>query len=501
MAKRQGNISRRELLARGIAFGGVAMVGSPTQLFGQEALSEGTPPPTAEEPLGDLRASLRGDLLTSADPAYDKARKLWNGMFDKRPAAIARCTGTADVIRAVRFARSNDLAVSVRGGGHNVAGKALRDGALAIDLSPMKGLRVDPKAKTARAQGGVTWGQFDRETVAFDLVSTGGVVSTVGIAGLTLGGGIGWLMGKYGLACDNLVSVDIVTAEGQFLTASESENTDLFWAVRGGGGNFGVVTSFEYGLHELEPITAGAAFYPFEMTKDVLRFYREFTSSAPDSVLTMAGIMNGPEGSPVAGEKVAWIGVCHSGPATEGERLLKPIKEFGPPVMDMIGPMPYTALQSMFDADFLPGNRNYWRSNFLTELSDEAIDIIVARSDGLPSTAGSGPFFEHMHGAVGRVGEQDTAFSNRAAKYNFTVLGIWKDSGEDDKNIKWTREFGDAMKSWATGAGYVNYMTENEGAERIRATYEANYERLVAIKRKYDPTNFFSGNQNITPKT
>jgi FAD/FMN-containing dehydrogenase len=418
-------------------------------------------------------------------------------MFDKRPAAIARCVGTADVISAVKFARSNDLAVSVRGGGHNVAGKALRDGALAIDLTPMKGLRVDPKAKTARAQGGVTWGQFDRETVAFDLVSTGGTVSTVGIAGLTLGGGIGWLMRKYGLVSDNLVSVDIVTADGQFLTASESENADLFWAVRGGGGNFGVVTSFEYRLHELEPITAGVALYPFAMAKDALRFYREFTSSAPDSVTTMAGISNGP----VAGEKVAWIGVCHSGPATEGERLLRPIKEFGPPVMDMIGPMPYTALQTMSDANYSSGNRNYWRSNYLTELSDEVIDIIVTRSDGLPSGAGSTPYFEHMHGAVGRMGEQHTAFSNRAAMYNFTVLSVWKDSGEDDKNIKWTREFGDAMKSWTTGAGYVNYMTDDEGAERVRATYETNYERLVAIKRKYDPTNFFSGNQNITPKT
>jgi len=497
MAKQHGDISRRELLVRGIAFGGVAMVGSSTELFGQEALSEGTPPPTAADPLGDLRASLRGELLTSAEPAYDEARKLWNGMFDKRPAAIARCTGTADVISAVKFARSNDLAVSVRGGGHNVAGKALRDGALAIDLSPMKGLRVDPKTKTARAQGGVTWGQFDRETVAFDLVSTGGTVSTVGIAGLTLGGGIGWLMRKYGLACDNLVSVDIVTADGQFLTASEAENADLFWAVRGGGGNFGVVTSFEYRLHELEPITAGVALYPFAMAKDVLRFYREFTSSAPDSVTTMAGISNGP----VAGEKAVWIAVCHSGPKTEGERLLRPIKEFGPPVMDMIGSMPYTVLQSMMDANYAFGNRNYWRSNYLTELSDEVIDIIMARSDGLPSTAGSTPYFEHMHGAVGRLGEQDAAFANRAAKYNFTVLSVWKDSGEDDKNIKWTRELGDAMKSWATGAGYVNYMTDDEGAKRVRATYGSNYERLVAIKRKYDPTNFFSGNQNITPKT
>ena len=495
MAKQPGHISRRQLLKQGIAVGGVAIAGSPTKLFGQEALSEGTVARTAADSLGDLRSNFRGELLTSVDPAYDQARKLWNGMIDKRPAAIARCASTADVISAIKFARSNNLAVSVRGGGHNVAGKALRDGALAIDLSPMKGLRVDPKMKTARAQGGVTWGEFDRETVAFDLVSTGGTVSTVGIAGLTLGGGIGWLMRKYGLASDNLVSVDIVIADGQFLTASESENADLFWAVRGGGGNFGVVTSFEYRLHELEPITAGTVLYPFTMAKDVLRFYREFTSSAPDSVTTMAGVVNGP----VAGEKAVWIGVCHSGPATEGERLVRPIKEFGPPVVDMIGPIPYTALQTMADANYPSGDRNYWRSNYLTELTDEVIDIVVARSDILPSGAGTSPFFEHMHGAVGRRDEQHTAFSNRAAKYNFTVLSVWKDSGEDDKNIKWTRDFGDAMKPWATGAGYVNYMTDDEGAERIRATYEVNYERLVAIKKKYDPTNFFSGNQNITP--
>ncbi len=501
MAKQQGDISRRELLARGIALGGVAMVGSSTELFGQETLSEGTLPPTAADPLGDLRASLRGELLTSADPAYDEARRLWNGMFDKRPAAIARCSGTADVISAVKFAQRNDLAISVRGGGHNVAGKALRNGALAIDLSSMKGLRVDPGAKTARAQAGVTWGQFDRETTAFNLVSTGGTVSTVGIAGLTLGGGIGWLMGKYGLACDNLVSVDIVTADSRFLTASESENADLFWAVRGGGGNFGIVTSFEYGLHDLEPVTAGVAFYPFAMTKDVLCFYRKFTSSAPDSVMTMGGIMNDSAETAVAGDRVAWIGVCHSGPEAEGERLLRPIKELGPPIMDMIGPISYTTLQSLFDGSYPTGNRNYWRSNFLTELSDEAIDVIVAKSDGLPSGAGTSLFFEHMQGAAGRIGEQDTAFANRAANYNFTILSVWEDAGEDDKNVKWTREYGDAMKSFATGAGYVNYMTENEGAERVRATYDANYERLVAIKKKYDPTNFFSGNQNITPST
>jgi len=500
MAKQHGNISRRELLARGIAFGGVAMVGSSTELFGQETLSKSNVPHAEADQLDDLRASLRGELITSADPAYDEARKLWNGMIDKRPMAIARCTGTADVISAVKFARSNDLAVTVRGGGHNVAGKALRDDTLAIDLSAMKGLRVDPKAKSARAQAGVTWGEFDRETVSFDLVSTGGTVSTTG-SGLVLGGGLGWLMRKYGLACDNLLSVDVVTANGEFLTASESENADLFWAVRGGGGNFGVVTSFEYRLHKLEPIIGGMALYPSSMIGDMFRFYREYTRSVSDSVTAYAGILQGPEGTPVAGDIAGFIAVCHSGSETDGERLVRPIKEFGPPAVDGIGLMPYTALQTMFDAGTPPGNRNYWRSNFLNEISDEAIDVILANADGLPSNAYSFLFFEHMEGAVARVDVRDTAFANRDAKYNFSIFSAWTDRAEDDRYITWTRAFGDAMKTLATGAGYVNYMSDDEGTARVRATYGINYDRLVAVKRKYDPTNFFSGNQNITPTT
>ena len=498
MAKRKGDISRRELLARGIAFGGVAMLGSSTELLGQEAHPEGAVSPTVVDPLDDLRARLRGELITPMDPSYDERRALWNGMIDKRPSAIVRCAGAADVINTVNFARSNDLAVSVRGGGHNVAGKALRDGALAIDLSLMKGLRVDPNAKSARAQAGVTWGEFDSETVSFGLVSTGGTVSTTG-SGLVLGGGIGWLMRKHGLACDNLLSVDVVTADGEFLTASESENADLFWAVRGGGGNFGVVTSFEYRLHKLEPITGGMALYPPSMIGDMFRFYREYTRSVPDSVTTYAGIVQGPEGTPVAGDIAGFIAVCHSGSETDGERLVRPIKEFGPPAVDMIGLMPYTALQTMFDAGSPPGNRNYWRSNFLNEISDEAIDVILANADGQPSNAYSFLFFEHMEGAVARVGVRDTAFANRDAKYNFSVFTAWTDRAEDDRYITWTRAFGDAMKTLATGAGYVNYMTDDEGTARVRATYEINYDRLVAVKRKYDPTNFFSGNQNIAP--
>ena len=308
-------------------------------------------------------------------------------------------------------------------------------------------------------------------------------------------------MRKYGLACDNLLSVDVVTANGEFLTASDSENADLFWAVRGGGGNFGVVTSFEYRLHKLEPITGGMALYPSSMIGDMFRFYREYTRSVPDSVTTYAGIVQGPEGTPVAGDIAGFIGVCHSGSETDGERLVRPIKEFGPPAVDMIGLMPYTAVQTLFDATSPPGNRNYWRSNFLNEISDETIDVILANADGLPSNVYSVLSFEHMEGAVARVDVRDTAFANRDAKYNFSIFSAWTDRAEDDRYITWTRAFGDAMKTLATGAGYVNYMTGDEGTARVRATYGINYDRLIAVKRKYDPTNFFSGNQNITPTT
>jgi FAD/FMN-containing dehydrogenase len=486
MTRRNTGISRRELLARGIALGGVAMAGTSPKLFAQEAGSAGASQATGAGPFSDLRSDLRGELLTGADNGYDDARKLWNG------------TGVADVIDVVKYCRSHNLPVTVRGGGHNVAGRALRDGAVAIDLSRMKGVRVDPVAKTGRVQGGVLWRELDRETLAFDLVTTGGTVSTTGVGGLTLGGGVGWLVRKHGLACDNLRSVDVVTADGRFITASETENADLFWACRGGGGNFGVVTSFEFALHDLEPITAGLAMYPGALTRDVFHFFREFTSTAPDSVSAQAGVITGPPGTPVAGQKVGWIGVCHSGPAGEGERLLRPIKEFGPPAVDLIGPMSYTALQTMFDASAEPGTRNYWRSNYMTDLSDAAIDAVVARADEIPSPQ-TMLLFEHMQGAVARLGEQATAFSNRSAKYNFSVLSVWTDPADDDRNVTWTRAFGDAMKAFTTGAGYVNYMSDDESAQRVRATYQANYDRLVAVKRKYDPTNFFSGNQNIKP--
>ncbi len=489
------SITRRDLLVGSAAAGGLAMFGSPAISFAQ---APGSTSSAGASRLDDLAGLIRGDLITPGQDRYDEARKVWNAMIDKHPAAIARCTGAADVMEVVKYARDKNIAVTVRGGGHSVAGKSMRDGAIMIDLGEMHGVWVDAGKKRARAQGGARWGAFDRETTALNLVTTGGTVSSTGISGLTLGGGLGWVMRKYGLSCDNVMSADVVTADGRLLTVNESENSDLYWAIRGGGGNFGVVTSFEYRLHDLQPIVGGMALYPESRLKDLFHFFRDYTSSAPDSVTTMAGVLIGPPGTPVEGQNAGMIAVCHSGPVSDGERLLRPIKEFGPPAADFIGPLSYVAMQGLFGADSAPGTRNYWRSNFMTELSDDAIDAILSRSDELPPP-GTTLLIEHLGGAVGRVGEQETAFSNRRANYNVGVLGVWLDAGEDERNIAWVRNFGDELKAFSTGGAYVNYMASDESAASVRAAYEANYQRLVAVKRKYDPTNFFSGNQNIAP--
>jgi FAD/FMN-containing dehydrogenase len=491
MHKPYGNLTRREILKGSAAAGGLALLGSPVFSFAQQAAADSSP-------MDELARLLRGDLITPNHARYDEARKLWNGMIDKRPAAIARCSGVADIIDVVKFARDNNIAVTVRGGGHNIAGKALRDGAVTIDLGGMHGVWVDAKNKRARAEGGVKWGAFDRETLAMNLYTTGGTVTSTGIGGLTLGGGLGWLMRKHGLSCDNLISANMVTADGRYLTASKAENGDLYWAIRGGGGNFGIVTSFEFKLHDVEPIYGGMAMYPRHMLKDMLHFFRDYTASAPDSVTAMSGALPGPPGSPLEGATAGFIAVCHHGPDGDGERLVKPVKDFGPPAMDFIGPTSYSALQSMFDAGAAPGNRNYWRSNFMRELSDGAIDTILARADELPPP-GTLILLEHLGGAVGRVGQNETAFANRGAKYNVSVLSNWVDRDNDEKNIAWTRTFGDELKSFATGGAYVNYMADDESADNVRAAYEANFRRLVAVKIKYDPTNFISGNQNIAP--
>jgi FAD/FMN-containing dehydrogenase len=414
-------------------------------------------------------------------------------MIDKRPALIARCTGVADIIHAVNFARTNELLVSVRGGGHNITGNAVCDGGLMIDLSRMKSVRVDPAKRTARAEAGLTWGEYNRETQAFGLASTGGVVSTTGIAGLTLGGGLGWLMGKHGLSCDNLLSADIVTADGQFLTASASEHPDLFWGLRGGGGNFGVVTSFEYRLHPVDAVLAGMVLHPIAKAKDVLRFYREYARSAPDELTAFAALMTSPEGTAVVAIIVGYIG-----PMAEGERLVAPVRKFGSPIADTIGPISYVQLNTMFDAAFPYGGvQRYWKSSFLKHLGDDVLDILVTRAATMPSPMSMVGFF-HVHGAASRVKPNETAFGLRDDQWDYDIVSQWLNPEESAHHIQWTREFWTAVEPFATGEVYVNHLDAEE-ATRIRAAYSDNYERLVALKNKYDPTNLFRLNQNIKP--
>jgi FAD/FMN-containing dehydrogenase len=448
-----------------------------------------------EAAVEEFKAGLRGELLRLGDDGYEEARTVWNAMIDKRPALIARCAGAADVIHSINFARINEFLVAVRGGGHDVAGTAVCDGGLVIDLSRMKGIRVDPTRRTARAEPGLTWGEFDQETQAFGLATTGGFVPTTGIAGLTLGGGLGYLMRRFGLACDNLLSVDIVTAEGQLLTASETQNEDLFWGVRGGGGNFGIVTSFEYELHPVGPmVLGGLILHPLDRAKEVAQLYREFTSTSPDELTSHLAWVTSPDGQPV----VAFM-ICYSGPIDEGEEVIRPLREFGPPAADMAGPTPYTAVQALAGDLYPHGRWNYWKSNFLQELSDEAMDTIIEQFSAVPSPF-SAVGLEHLGGGVSRVGEDETAFGDRSAHYSLIITSEWVDPAETEKNVEWARDFWEAMQPFTRDAVYVNYMDIRDEANRIKAAYGAEkYERLVALKNKYDPTNLFRLNKNIQP--
>jgi FAD/FMN-containing dehydrogenase len=415
---------------------------------------------------------------------------------NKRPVLIARCRGVADVVDAVNVAQKLGLEVAVRGGGHNVAGRATVDGGLMIDLLPMKGIHVDPTARTARAEGGVTWAELNRETQLHGLAVTGGVVSTTGIAGLTLGGGLGWLMGKYGLALDNLRSVELVTAEGQVLRTSKDEQGDLFWAVRGGGGNFGVATSFEYQLHPVGPtITGGLVAHPFDRARDVLRFFRDFTASLPDEFTVFAGLIHAPDGS---GTKLAAIVTCHCSSPAAGETAVRPLKQFGSPVMDAIGPMPYCQLNGMLDAAYPKGALNYWKSSFLAQLSDDAIDTMVECFARCPTPMGQ-LLLEHFHGAATRVGVRDTAFPHRVDGYNLVILSEWMEPANTDRCIAWARETYAAMDPFFASGRYVNYLGDDETGDPVAAAYGPNYRRLQELKTKYDPSNFFHMNQNIRP--
>lgn len=452
-----------------------------------------------------LRASLRGVLLQPGDEGYDGARRVWNAMIDRHPALIVRCAGVADVIRAVTFARTHDMLVSVRGGGHNVTGNAVCDGGIVIDLSPMKGVRVDPVAQTVRAEAGLTWGELDHETQAFGLAVTGGQVSHTGISGLTLGGGVGHLMRKHGLTIDNLLSVDIVTADGRLLTASATKNEDLFWGVRGGGGNFGIVTSFEYQLHPVGPIVLGGmAVYPAEQAQDLLHFFRAFMATAPDDLMATVTFLTAPPApfipAHLQGTLMVAVILCHSGPTEQAERDVAALRAFSPPAVDLIGPIPYTAIQQIVDAGSPYGLLQvYLKSDHLAELSNEVIDIIVAHTATITSPQSVVILFP-LGRAVSRVRKDETAFGHRDATYDYVIYSMWTDPQEAERHIQWTRAFAAAMQPFSIGV-YVNEML-NEGEERVRAAYPPEtYERLVALKNKYDPANVFRMNQNIKPTT
>jgi FAD binding domain/Berberine and berberine like len=442
-----------------------------------------------------LKKHLRGELLHPEEPGYNDARKIWNGMIDKRPALIAHCKGAADVVHSVRFAREHDLTVAVRGGGHNIAGKCLPDGGLLIDLSGMKGVRVDPARRTARAEGGVKLGEFDRETQTFGLATTLGIASDTGIAGITLGGGYGWLAGKYGLACDNLLSADVVTADGDLLFASEKENPDLFWGLRGGGGNFGVATSFEYKLHSVGRVFGGAVFYPLSMGRQAIPAFLEFASTAPDEISAFIIPAAALGGAPATG-----IAFCSCGGANVAEQFLAPIRRLGTPLADLIQERSYVEMQSLFDDLFIPGRLYYWKSSLMTEVGEGFVETVLEYAKTMPLTTGSVIYLQQLHGAASRVPDGETAFPHRFDHYNCGPLAGWDSAAETDQNISWARRCWEALRPFYKRSAYVNDLGE-EGEERVKEAFGQNYQRLLALKAKYDPANFFRMNQNVRPDT
>jgi len=447
--------------------------------------------------LEQVSKSFTGQLLQHTDAGYDEARRVHNGLVDKRPSIIARCRGTADVADAVKLARSLELEIAVRGGGHNVGGRGTVDGGLMIDLAPMKGVHVDAAARTARAQGGVLWKEFNRETQLHSLATTGGVVGTTGIAGLTLGGGLGWLMPKYGLALDNLRSAEMVMANGDLLRASADENPDLFWAIRGGGGNFGIAASLEYNLHQVGPIiTGGLVAHPIERAHDVLRLFRDQAQSAPDDMMLAAGLLTAPDGS---GAKLAAIVAAHCGPLADGEAAVRPIKSFGPPAMDAMGPIPYCDQNALLDASLPRGALNYWKSQFLGELTDASIKALVECYQACPSPM-SQIVIEDFHGAASRVPVDQTACTMRIKGFNVVLISQWNDPKQTSQCIGWCKDSYAAMQPFFGSMRYVNYLDTDEPGDPAAAVYGPNYARLREIKRKYDPDNVFHINVNIKPK-
>jgi FAD/FMN-containing dehydrogenase len=449
----------------------------------------------------DFRLHLRGELIGPSDAGYEQARKLYNGMIDKRPALIACCVDIADVIGAVNFAREHKLALAVRGGGHNGAGLASCDDGLVIDLSRMKGIRVDPAARTVRVEGGCTWGDVDHATQAVGLATPSGFVSTTGVGGLTLGGGIGYLSRTFGLTIDNLLGVDMVLADGSFVTASAEEHADLFWALRGGGGNFGVVTSFLFKLYPISTVYGGPMFWPLEQAADLLRFWRDFILSAPEDINGWFGFVTVPPAPPFPEQfhmqKMCAIVWCDTGPLAQAEERFKPIRAFGPPAIDFAGPIAWPALQTMFDALYPPGLQWYWKADFFSELNDKAIDLHTKYGAQLP-TMHSTMHIYPINGAAGRVGKNDTAFSFRDAKFAEVIVGVDPDPANNQRMVAWARDYWTALHPFSAGGSYVN-MIMDEGQDTVKAAYRDNYARLAQVKARYDPANLFHMNQNIKP--
>jgi len=451
-----------------------------------------------------FRANLRGQLVLPGEADYAERRRLWNGMIDKHPAIIVRCAGTADVIASVNLARDHDLLFAVRGGGHNVAGSASCDGGMVIDLSDMRSVRVDPDVPVARVEGGATLGDLDHETQAFGLAAPLGVVSRTGVAGLTLGGGYGWLTRKYGLSCDNLLSVDIVTADGQLRRASPTEHPDLFWAVRGGGGNFGVVTSFEFRLHPVGPeVMLLAAFYPLAVAQEGLRAFREYMATAPEDLFSLAVLWRCPEGSmfpeEMQGQNVlVFIGV-YSGPIEQGEQAIRPLREFDTPIADLSGPVSWLEAQRFFDADYPDGRLYYWKSTYLDRLSDEAIEMLVEQTMERPSADSSVDVW-YLGGAYSRIGADETAVGRRDAEVMIGLEANWSEPEHSDANIQWARDAHARLRPFSSGGSYVNFGGYAEDSDEVvRDVYERNLERLAEVKRRYDPANLFRVNHNIRP--
>ncbi|AKU06753.1 FAD-binding oxidoreductase [Haloferax gibbonsii] len=462
-------------------------------------------PAVDDATIRDLDARLRGDALGPEADGYEEARTVWNAMIDRYPAVVVRPADTNDVVAAVTFARQYGLAVAVQGGGHNIAGHGVCDGGLLIDCSSMTEIQVDVETNTARVEPGVTVGEFDRATQVHGLAAPAGIISETGLAGLTLGGGWGWLSRSYGLTIDSLRSVEVVTADGEVRHASEDEHEDLFWGIRGGGGNFGVVTDFEFRLHEVGPmVLAGVLVYPFEVAGDLLRFHREFTASAPDELCCYASVRTAPSASfvpaDVRGERVVTAYLCYAGALEDGERAIRPLREFQEPTVDLVRPRQYTEFQGLFDDVYPPGYRNYWKSQFVSEagLSDGAIETLVDYANSVTSPYTS-IVIEHLGGAISRLDSDASAYAHRDAGYSFNIFTRWTDASEDDEHVAWTREFFAAMAPHLSDGVSVNFLSR-EGNERVRAAFGDNYDRLVELKRQYDPENLFRVNQNIAPR-